>query len=75
MLNIFQYVTQKAIAGDQVVYRMAIQNNALCRRATLKASQNTFRHRYVVPSGKKADGYLSTITADRRHFVYSSMSR
>ena len=24
------YVIQQAIAGDQVVYRMAIQNNVLC---------------------------------------------
>ena len=58
------YVTQRAIAGDQVVYRMAIQNNKLCQWATLKDSQNTFRHKYVVQSGKKADGSLSTSTAD-----------
>ena len=40
-------ITQQAIAGDQVVHRMANQNNALCQWATLKDSQNTLRHRYV----------------------------
>ena len=68
----FAYVTQQPIAGDQDVYRMAIQNNVLCQWATLKDSQNTFRHRYVVQSGKKADESLSTSTMDRRHFVYST---
>ena len=48
----FAYVIQKAIAGDQVVYRMAIQNKVLCQWATLKDSQKTFRHRHVVQSGK-----------------------
>ena len=61
------YVTQQAIAGDQ--------NNVLCQWTTLKDSQNTFCHRYVVQSGKKADGSLSTSTSDRRHFVRSKMSR
>ena len=56
-------VTQQAIAADQVVYRMAIQNNVLCQWTTLKDFQNTFRHKYVVQSGKKADGSLSTSTA------------
>ena len=32
---------------------MAIQNNVLCQWATLKDSQNTLLHRYVVQSGKK----------------------
>ena len=63
----------QALAGDQVVYRMAIQNNVL--RATLKNSQNTFRHRCTVQSGKKADGSLSTVTAGRCYFVYTTMSR
>ena len=57
------YVTQQAIAGEQVVYRMAIQDNVSCQWATLKHSQNTFWHRYVVQSGKIADGFLSTSTA------------
>ena len=34
---------QQVISGDQVAYRMAIQNNVLCRWATLKHSQNTYR--------------------------------
>ena len=39
------YVTQQAIAGDQVVYRMAIENNVLCQWETLTDSQrNTFCH-------------------------------
>ena len=61
------YVTQQAIAGDQ--------NNVLCQWTTLKDYQNTFRHRNVVQSGKKADGSFSTSTSDRRHFVCSKMSR
>ena len=69
------HVAQQPIAGDQVAYWMAIQNNVLCQWATLKDSQNTLRHRYVVQSAKKAGGCLSTDTADRRHFVDSIMSR
>ena len=69
------YVTQQAIAGDQVVYRMTIQNNVLCQWATLKDFQNAFRHRFVVQNGKKADGSLSMSPAERRHFVHSTMSR
>ena len=69
------YVTQQAIAGDQLDLRMAIQSNVLCQWATLKDSQNTFCHRHVVQSGKKADGSLSTSTSDRRHFVHRAMSR
>ena len=56
------YVTQQAIPGDQVVYRMAIQDNELCQWATLEDSQNTLCHRHVVQSGKKVDGSLSSST-------------
>ena len=55
----------KLIAGDQVVLRMAFQNNVLYQWATLKDSQNTFRHTYVVQIGKKADGSLSMGTVPR----------
>ena len=45
------YVTKQAIAGDQVVCRMAIQNNVLCQWATLEDSQNAFRNKYIFFKG------------------------
>ena len=65
----------QAIFGDKALYRMAIQNDVLCKWTTSKDSQNISSHRQVVQSGKKADGSLSTRTADRRHFVHGTMSR
>ena len=47
----FAYVTKQAIVSDQFVCRIAIQNNVLCQWATLKDSQNTFRHKYIFFKG------------------------
>ena len=58
------------IAGDQVVHQIATRNNVLCQWANLKDSQNTFHHRYVVQSGKKANRSLPRSTVDLHHFVY-----
>ena len=42
--------------------QFTIQNNALCQWETFKDSQNTFHYRYVVQSGKNADGSISART-------------
>ena len=64
------YVTQQAIPGDQVVYRMAFQNNVLCQWASLKALRTPYATDMLFKATKEPMG-----TADRRHFVYRRMSR
>ena len=58
------------IAGDQVVHQIATRNIVLCQWANLKDFQNTFHHRYVVQSGKKASRSLPRSTVDLHRFVY-----
>ena len=75
ILNILLiYLTQQATAGDQVVYRMAIQNNVMSV-GNFKIHSKYLTTDLLLKAAKKADESRSTITADRRQFIVSTKSR